>query len=61
MKEFTIDTLVEAACCIAAGNKMPSGEPMFDLDKRFGGWVKEYVKERLILQGSHKKPDMEVR
>lgn len=41
------EDLVDAACCIANKNKAWDGSQMFDIDKRFYGWIKVHVKKQL--------------
>ena len=45
-----VHPLVDAACCLANGNKLPDGSPMFDVETHFDSWVRIHVREKLEVQ-----------
>lgn len=42
-----INPLVDAACCLANNNKLPNGEPMFDIETHFDSWMVKYVRDEI--------------
>lgn len=39
--------IVEAACCIANNNKNVFGGNLYNIDKQFDGWKRDYIKKRI--------------
>ncbi len=43
------EDLVDAACCIGTNNKTWDGKRLFDIETRFYGWIKVFVKNKLNI------------